>query len=89
MSKEKTQFRGHKIRIEKIKLKFKNSSLYTQKSESEVAQSCLTLCNPMDLQAPRSMGFSRQEYTQKDVNNHCLYERRSEKSQQKMFLKSQ
>ena len=30
-------------------------------SESEVAQSCPTLCNPMD-QAPPSMGFSRQEY---------------------------
>ena len=31
---------------------------------SEVAQSCLTLCNPKDcsLQAPSSMGFSRQEY---------------------------
>ena len=33
------------------------------KSESEVAQSCLTLSNPMDCnQAPPSMGFSRQEY---------------------------
>ena len=35
------------------------------KSESEVAQSCLTLCNPMDSslhQAPPSMGFSRQVY---------------------------
>ena len=33
------------------------------KSESEVAQSCLTLRNPMDCsQAPLSMGFSRQEY---------------------------
>ena len=40
------------------------------KSESEVAQSCLTLSNPMDFatpwtafhQAPPSMGFSRQEY---------------------------
>ena len=33
-------------------------------SESEVAQSCPTLCNPMDCspQAPLSMGFSRQEY---------------------------
>ena len=31
------------------------------KSESEVAQSCLTLSNPMD-QAPQSMGFSRQAY---------------------------
>ena len=35
------------------------------KSESEVAQSCLTLRYPMDCvahQAPPSMGFSRQEY---------------------------
>ena len=35
------------------------------KSESEVAQSCLTLCDPMDSslqQAPLSMGFSMQEY---------------------------
>ena len=34
-------------------------------SMSEVAQSCLTLCDPMDSslhQAPPSMGFSRQEY---------------------------
>ena len=33
-------------------------------SESQVAQSCLTLCHPMDcsLQAPQSMEFSRQEY---------------------------
>ena len=32
--------------------------------ESEVAQSCLTLCDPVDCrhQAPPSMGFSRQEY---------------------------
>ena len=31
---------------------------------SEVAQSCLTLCDPIDggYQAPLSMGFSRQEY---------------------------
>ena len=34
------------------------------KSESEVTQSCPTLSDPMDcsLQAPPSMGFSRQEY---------------------------
>ena len=34
------------------------------KSESKVAQSCPTLCNPMDcsLPGPPSMGFSRQEY---------------------------
>ena len=34
-------------------------------SESEVAQSCPTVCNPMDSslhQASPSMGFSRQEY---------------------------
>ena len=31
------------------------------KGESEVAQSCMTLRDPMD-QAPPSMGFSRQEY---------------------------
>ena len=33
-------------------------------SESEVAQSCPTLCNPWTIahQAPPSMGFSRQEY---------------------------
>ena len=33
-------------------------------SESEVAQSCLTLSNPMDYSLPRSsvMGFSRHEY---------------------------
>ena len=33
--------------------------------ESEVAQSCPTLCDPIDCvayQAPLSMGFSRQEY---------------------------
>ena len=34
------------------------------KRESEVAQSCLTLSDPMTAayQAPPSMGFSRQEY---------------------------
>ena len=35
------------------------------KSESEVPQSCLTLRDPMDcssIQAPPSIGFSRQEY---------------------------
>ena len=34
------------------------------KSESEVAQSCPTLSDPMTAayQAPPSMGFSRQEY---------------------------
>ena len=34
-----------------------------KESESEVAQSCPTLCNPLDAhQALPSMGFSRQEY---------------------------
>ena len=40
-----------------------NQQLNLQK-EGEVAQSCLTLCDPMDCscQAPLPMGFSRQEY---------------------------
>ena len=34
-----------------------------KESESEVAQLCLTLCNPMEpYRAPLSMGFSWQEY---------------------------
>ena len=35
-----------------------------EESESEVAQSCPTLCNPWTVayQAPLSMGFSKQEY---------------------------
>ena len=34
------------------------------KSESEVVEACLTLSDPMDcsVQAPPSMGFSRQKY---------------------------
>ena len=39
--------------------------IYIYIYESEVTQSCLTLCDPMDSslhQAPPSMGFSRQEY---------------------------
>ena len=37
---------------------------FLPRSESEVAQSCLTLCDPMTVayQAPLFMGFSRQEY---------------------------
>ena len=41
------------------------SSSILKSEESEVAQLCPTLCNPMDSslhQAPPSMGFSRQEY---------------------------
>ena len=43
------------------------------KSESEVAQSCPTLLDPMDaaFQAPPSMGFSRQEWNQEPVI--CLF----------------
>ena len=33
-----------------------------RKSESEAAQSCPTLCDPMDYEVPPSVGFSRQEY---------------------------
>ena len=40
------------------------NDLFYKKCESEVAQSCLTLFNPIDcsLQACPSMAFSRQEY---------------------------
>ena len=39
-------------------------SIKESESESEVAQSCLTLCDPWTVahQAPLSMGFSRQKY---------------------------
>ena len=48
------------------------------KSESEVAQSCPTLSNPMDcsLLAPPSMGFSRQVYwsgVPLPSPFHCIY----------------
>ena len=37
---------------------------FTHESESEISQSCLTLCDPMDCSLPGSSihGFSRQEY---------------------------
>ena len=40
------------------------SPMHERKSESEVAQSCLTLSDPMDCSLPgfSSMGFSRREY---------------------------
>ena len=43
---------------------FTEQGLISLKSESEVAQSCPTLCNPWTVahQAPPSMGFSGQEY---------------------------
>ena len=47
-------------------LKNRAITLWTKvkESESEVAQSCSTLCDPWTVahQAPPSMGFSRQEY---------------------------
>ena len=39
-----------------------NTYLLKSKVKVLVAQSCLTLCDPMDHQAPLSMEFSRQEY---------------------------
>ena len=50
--------------LEWVAVSFSNASKWKVKSESEVAQSCLTLSDPMDCsyQAPLSMGFSRQEY---------------------------
>ena len=51
--------------VSKLGFSFINSLNPPLESESEVAQSCPTLCDPMDSslhQAPPSMGFSRQEY---------------------------
>ena len=45
-------------------LKYSPTCSILHESENEVAQSCLTLCDPMDSslhQAPPSMEFSRQE----------------------------
>ena len=39
-----------------------NSESGKKESESEIAQSCPTLCHPMDCSPPPSMGFSRKEY---------------------------
>ena len=49
--------------VKTIELYSTRSGSYCE-SESEVAQSCLTLCDPWTVahQAPPSMGFSRQEY---------------------------
>ena len=59
-------YKNHHIFILLIPALWLTPSSYTYQllSESEVAQSCPTLSNPMDcsLQAPSSMGFSRQEY---------------------------
>ena len=40
----------------------RSSTSYVIESASEVAQSCLTLYNPVACKAPQSMGFTRQEY---------------------------
>ena len=50
--------------ILEINLFIKKKSRSCGESESEVAQSCPTLCDPMGIahQAPPSMGFSSQEY---------------------------
>ena len=58
---------SYRIQITKLQgwRQSKNENNLADESESEVAQSCLTLCDPMDSslhQASPSMGFSRQEY---------------------------
>ena len=50
------------LTVKEIGLKKVGFHSNAKESESEVAQSCPTLCNPLDHQAPPSMGFSRQEY---------------------------
>ena len=66
ISKEDTTFLIHDF-FEFCVVFFFNflSLLISIKKESEVPQSCLTLCDPMDHSLPcssKSMGFSRQEY---------------------------
>ena len=57
---------GPKLEKEYVKAVYCHPAYLTyMQSESEVAQSCPTLCDPMDSslhQAPPFMGFSRQEY---------------------------
>ena len=55
---------GSKLRKEYVKAVYWHPAYLTyMQSESEVAQSCPTLCHPVvAYQAPLSMGFSRQEY---------------------------
>ena len=57
---------GSKLEKEYVKAVYCHPAYLTyMQSESEVAQSCPTLCDPMDSslhQAPPFMGFSRQEY---------------------------
>ena len=50
----------HRVKIHT----YKPGSPHQSESESEVAQLCLTLCDPWTVahHAPPSMGFSRQEY---------------------------
>ena len=50
--------------VARSQTRLKRLSSNSSVSESEVTQSCPTLCDPMDcsLQASLSMGFSRQEY---------------------------
>ena len=48
-----------------VATELENVSFHSNPKESEVAQSCPTLCDPMDSNlhhAPPSIGFSRQEY---------------------------
>ena len=59
-------FEGFKIPVEEITADVVETArelkLEVEPKESEVAQSCLTLCVPMDCSLPASsMGFSRQQ----------------------------
>jgi len=72
LKKKTSIYAGYKIESFPSKIRNKirllsvtTFSQHSAGSEGEVAQSCLTLCDPMDSslhQAPPSMGFSRQEY---------------------------
>ena len=62
--REKKDIKGIQVGKEEVKFSLCVDDMILYISESEVAQSCPTLCDPWTLahQAPPSMGFSRQEY---------------------------
>ena len=61
----RSRSKGAYILVEETDHKQINILCVKERKESEVTQSCPTLCDPMDSslhQAPLSMRFSRQEY---------------------------
>ena len=64
MSRELAVYQGSWLTLHTSSLKIGKWALVTPEGESEVAQSCLTLCNPMGCSPPGSSvcGIFQQEY---------------------------